>query len=110
MKDVLRLHVNAQPHTSLSTREAIVKMWWTVLPQPAFSPDLAPSNYHLFGPVKYALIERHFGDGNELKGSFRDVLRSRCREFYKNGIQCHNQRWQKCVENEEDFGGNQLHN
>jgi hypothetical protein len=39
-------------------------------PHPAHSPDLAPSDYHLFGPVKDALYERRFADGNELKHSF----------------------------------------
>jgi hypothetical protein len=34
------------------------------------SPDLAPSSYHLFGPVKDVLRERHFADDNELKQSF----------------------------------------
>jgi histone-lysine N-methyltransferase SETMAR len=81
IKDVLLLHVNAWPHTSLLACEAITKMGWTVLPHPAHSPDLAPSDYHMFGPVKDALRGCHFADDNELKQSFRDVLRSRGREF-----------------------------
>jgi hypothetical protein len=60
MKDVLLLHDNAWPHTSLRTREAIAKMWWTFLPHPADSPDLAPSDYRLFYPVKDARRGRHF--------------------------------------------------
>jgi hypothetical protein len=54
MKDVLLLHDNARPHTSLRICEAIAKMGWTVLPHPAHSPDLVPSDYHLLGPVKDA--------------------------------------------------------
>jgi hypothetical protein len=61
-------------------------MAWTVLPHPAHSPDLSPSDNHLFGPVREALRGRHFADGNELKHSFRDVPRSRDREFYNTGI------------------------
>jgi hypothetical protein len=53
----------------------------TVLPHPAHSPDLAPSDYHLFGPVKDALRGRHFADDDELKQVFRDVLRSRGRGY-----------------------------
>jgi histone-lysine N-methyltransferase SETMAR len=67
MKDVLLLHDNAQPHTSLRTSEAIEKMGWTVLPRPAHSSDLAPSDCHLFRPVTDALRGRHFADDNELK-------------------------------------------
>jgi hypothetical protein len=69
MTRVLLLHYNARPHNSLRTREAIAKMGLTVLSQPAHSPDLAPSDYHLFGPVKDALRTRHFADDSELKRS-----------------------------------------
>jgi hypothetical protein len=103
MKDVLLLHDNARPHTGLRTREAIAKMLWTVLPRPAHSPHLAPSDCHLFGPVKDALRGRHFVDVNELQQSFRDVLRSRGREFYSIGTQRLAQCWQKLVESDGDF-------
>jgi hypothetical protein len=86
MKDVLLLHDNARPHTSLSTLEAIAKSGRTVLPHPADSPDLAPSDYNLFDPVRDALRGRHFADENELKQSFLDVVQGRGREFYNNGI------------------------
>jgi len=42
-------HNNARPHTSLKTVEHIVKLGWTVVPHPPYSPDLAPSDFHLFG-------------------------------------------------------------
>jgi hypothetical protein len=77
MKDVLLLHDNAWPHTSLRTREATANMRWTVLPHSTHSPDLAPSDSHLFGLETDALRGRHFGDDNQLKQSFRDVPRSR---------------------------------
>jgi hypothetical protein len=50
-------------------------MGWTVPPHPAYSPDLAPSHYHLFGPVKHALCGCHFEDNNKLKQSVHDVLK-----------------------------------
>jgi hypothetical protein len=68
VKDILLVHDSAVPHTSLRTCEAVTKkMRWTVLPHPARSPGLAPSNYHLFG--------RHFAEDGELKQSFHGVLR-----------------------------------
>jgi hypothetical protein len=81
VKDVLLLHGNAWPHTSFRRREAIGKMGWALLPHPAHSPDLAASNYHLFGPVKDALCGCHFADDIELIGSFRDVLQSQGTSF-----------------------------
>jgi hypothetical protein len=109
MKDVLLLHDNAWPHTILRTREAIARMW-TVFPHPAHSPNLAQSDSHLFGAVKDVQRGHHFADDNELKQSFRDVLRSRGRELYNNGIRRLTERWQQCVENNGDFVEKQPHN
>jgi hypothetical protein len=57
MKDVLLLHDNARPHNILCTWGAVTKMGRTVLPHPALSPDLAPSDYHLFDPVKDECVD-----------------------------------------------------
>jgi histone-lysine N-methyltransferase SETMAR len=83
---------------------AIAEVRWAVLPHPAHSPDLAPSDYHLFVPVKNALGGRHFVDDTELKLGFHDVLRNRGTEFYNTVIQCHTQRCKKCVENDGNCG------
>jgi hypothetical protein len=61
MKGVLLLHYNACLHTSLCTCEVNAKMGWTVL-HCGHSPDLAPSDYHLFGHVMDALCGCPFAD------------------------------------------------
>jgi hypothetical protein len=38
-----------------------------VLEHPPDSPDLAPSDYHLFGPLKDALRGRHFASDEDVK-------------------------------------------
>jgi hypothetical protein len=43
---------NARPHTAASMMATPLKLKWDVLPHPPYSPDLAPSDYHLFGPMK----------------------------------------------------------
>jgi hypothetical protein len=35
---------------------------WEVLEHPSYSPDLAPSDFHLFGPLKHHLSAEHFSD------------------------------------------------
>ncbi|UYV63481.1 hypothetical protein LAZ67_2004207 [Cordylochernes scorpioides] len=44
-KGVLFLHDNARPHTSCKTVSTIIKLSFEVLEHPAYSPDLAPSDY-----------------------------------------------------------------
>jgi hypothetical protein len=86
--------------TSTCAHESIIKMGLTVLPHCAHSPDLAPSDYYLTGPVKDALSGHHFADDNKLTQSFHDVVRSQGREFFNTDTQCLTQCWQKYVENE----------
>jgi hypothetical protein len=44
-------------------------MGWTVLPHATYSPNLAPCNFHLFGPLKDLLQGRCFADSDELEHS-----------------------------------------
>jgi hypothetical protein len=39
---------NAQPHTANMTKVAIQELDWEILPHLPYSPDIPPSDYHLF--------------------------------------------------------------
>ncbi|GFO17235.1 histone-lysine N-methyltransferase SETMAR [Plakobranchus ocellatus] len=47
-KDSILQHDNARPHTSRQTQDALRQLDLTTLSHPAYSPDLAPSDYYLF--------------------------------------------------------------
>jgi histone-lysine N-methyltransferase SETMAR len=49
---VFFLQDNARPHTAALMVATPLKLKWDVLPHPLYSPDLAQSDYHLFGPMK----------------------------------------------------------
>jgi len=55
---VLLLHNNSCPHTAHLTINTIRQLNWEVLEHPAYSPELAPSDFHLFGPLKNAVRRR----------------------------------------------------
>ena len=55
MSKVLLQQCHARPHTSFETREVISSFGWTRISHPPYLPDLAPSDFHLFGLLKESL-------------------------------------------------------
>ncbi|GFN76215.1 ribosomal RNA small subunit methyltransferase b [Plakobranchus ocellatus] len=55
-RGVVLQHDNVTPHSANLTQQWLQRYGWEILPHPAHSPDLAPSDFHLFGPLK-----RHLG-------------------------------------------------
>jgi transposase len=49
---VLLLHDNARPHSAATTVNLLNSYGWKILPHPPYSPDLAPSEIHLFPKMK----------------------------------------------------------
>ena len=76
---------------------------WEVLEHPVYSPDLAPSDFHLFGPLKNALRGRRFAADDEVKEAVNDWLRSQPQTFFSNGIKKLTDRWTKCIEKKGDY-------
>jgi hypothetical protein len=66
--------------------KAIAKMGWEVLPHTSYSPDLAPSDYHLFGYVKDQLAGQRFETREAIQKAVRQCLRMAGTEFYRRGI------------------------
>jgi len=56
-KRVLFLHENAPAHRALATQKKLAYLGFWYLDHPTYSPDLAPSDYHLFPGLKKT-IER----------------------------------------------------
>jgi len=52
---VLLQHDNAWPHTACSTVPTIQDLSSECLTHPPYSPDLTPSDFHVFGPLKEAM-------------------------------------------------------
>jgi len=47
-------------HTTKLVKETIEAFGWEILSHAAYSPDLAPSDYHLFASMGHALAQQHF--------------------------------------------------
>ena len=57
---------NARPHRSSETRAKLQSLGCAELPHPPYSPDLAPSDYYLFGYIKSKLKGTCSADSEEL--------------------------------------------
>jgi len=59
-KGVLVLHNNAPPHRALATQKKLAYLGFQCLDHPPYSPDLAPSDYHLFPGLKKTIESSPF--------------------------------------------------
>ncbi|GBM55089.1 hypothetical protein AVEN_55973-1 [Araneus ventricosus] len=50
-RKIVLLH-NARPQTAASTQELLDQFGWEIFDHPPYSPDLAPSDFHLFLKLK----------------------------------------------------------
>jgi hypothetical protein len=51
-RGVVMIHDNARPHTAAATQNLITTFGWEQFDNPLHSPDLAPSDFHLFLHLK----------------------------------------------------------
>ena len=103
LQDVILHHDNARPHTANATTAAIVEKGWTILPHPPYSPDLAPSDFHMFGPLKDYLRGQQFVDDDAVKSAVKAWIRQCKPEFFVNGFINWRNRWDKCVVRNGDY-------
>lgn len=96
-KGIVLLHDNARPHVANRTKDLIKSFKWETLDHPPYSPDLAPSDYHLFLHLKKHLGGQRLQDDNEVKTFVMQWLTSQAAEFYQEGIQKLVPRYDKCL-------------
>ena len=77
---------NARPHVAKVVKETLELLKWDVLPHPPYSPDISPSDYHLFRSMAYSLAEQHFTSYKEAKNWVDSWITSKDEEFVKRGI------------------------
>jgi hypothetical protein len=100
---VILQHDNARPHTARATVATITDLHFDNLPHPPYSPGLAPSDYHMFGPLKEAMGGKKFRSDEEVHQAVHEWLRIRPQEFFSRGIRALPVRWRKCAEHQGDY-------
>jgi histone-lysine N-methyltransferase SETMAR len=100
---VLLRHDNARPHTASSTSAPIQDLFFECLPHPLYSPDLAPSDFHVFGPLEEAMGDKSFRSDEEVQQTVHKWLRSQPKDFFSRGIHALPKYWNTCMVHNGDY-------
>jgi len=101
-KRVLLLHDNTRQHTAAHSVDTLHALKFEVLKHPPYSPDLAPLDFHLFGPIKEHLQGQKFAD-DEVMEAVQSRLKATSKSFFLEGICKLVDRWTKCVAKQGDY-------
>jgi len=77
-------HDNAPAHMALSVREFLATKQITVLEHPAYSPDLAPSDFFVFPKIKKILNGGHFDDTGDIRSNTTATLKAIPQNHFQN--------------------------
>jgi len=99
---VCLLHDSPRPHSAHVTTALLEKFKWDMLDHPPYSPDLAPSDFHLFLHQKKHLAGKKFDDDYEVQGECM-WFKGQAADFYYSGIQKLVPRLNKCLDNAGDY-------
>jgi len=84
---------------------ALTYLGFQCLDHPPYSPDLAPSDYHLFPGLKKQLTGRHFSSDTEVIAAAETWLDGQPSEFFLSDLQKLEQRAKKCIELRGEYFG-----
>ena len=74
-----------------------------ILAHAVYSPDLAPSDYHLFASLGHALAEQHFNSYENVRKWLDNWFASKEELFFWRGIHTLPERWEKCINSNGDY-------
>ena len=77
---MLLMHDNSRPHSANQTTAMLRPLRWEVLQHPPYSPELAPSDFHYFEPLKHLSGER-FPDDDAVERAVCVWFRQQPQEF-----------------------------
>jgi len=102
-RGVCLLHDSTRPHSAHVTTALLEKLRWDILDHPPYSPDLAPSDFHLFLYLKKHLAGKKFDNDNEMQEEVMTWFKAQAADFYDSGIHQLVPRLKKCLDNAGDY-------
>lgn len=94
---------NAPAHTSHVAMATIHECGYELLPHPPYSPDLAPSDFHLFRHLKDFLRGKQFCNDSEVIAEINQWFEDQPDDFFKEGVLSLKHRWEKTIQLQGDY-------
>ena len=86
-----------------SKEEFLAAKQITVLEHPAYSPDLAPSDFLLFPKIKEMLKERHFDYIDDIRNNTTTALKAIRQNQFQNCFEGWTRRWHRCIASQGEY-------
>ena len=100
---VILQHDNARPHVAKVVNKYLKTLNREVLLYPPHSPDIAPSDYHLFRSMAHGLADQRSRSYEKAKNWIDSWIASKDDQFYKRGIHILPKRWEKIVASDGQY-------
>ena len=102
-KGVLLQQDNARVHTCKVAMDAVEQNGYELIPHPAYSPDLASSNFFLFPNLKEDIRGLHFRSDEEAVTAVKEWVNGKDPEFFSSGLMAVEHCWSKCITLEGNY-------
>ena len=96
-------HDKAPAHTSAIVTAAIWDCGFKLLNHPPYSPDLAPSDFHVFRSLKDLLRGQTLESDETDIHAINDWFEQIDEKFFVDGVKAIGRHWEKCIALEEDY-------
>jgi len=86
-----------------SKEEFLATKQITMLEHPAYSPDLASSDFFLFSKIKEILKGRHFDDIDDIRSNTISALKVIPQNQFQNCFEVWTRRWHRCIASQGEY-------
>ena len=94
---------NARVHTCKVAMDAVERNGYELIPNHAFLPDLAPSDFFLFPNLKKDISGYHFRSDEEVVTVVEEWANRKDLDFFISGLMALEHRWSKCITQEVNY-------
>ena len=83
--------------------DAVERNGYELIPHPACSSDLAPSDFFLFPNLKKDISGLHFRSGEEVVTAVEEWVNGKDPDIFSSGLMALEHRWCKCITLEGNY-------